>query len=630
MKKPLRYIQALLVLFAFALLTQSVPAQTFVYTNDNVNGPNSVTAFSVGTGGALSLLSPISTFPTGGFGSGTGFYAAHGIAVTSMRHFLFAANNNPLSNNISAFSINTMTGALTFVNTVGAWGTTNGYGISLALTPDNQFLYAAVPAFPSSASTISTFRINSSTGALTLVGSAVSLPDWAFGINVSPDGKFLAVPVAGTVTIFSIASTGALTSVGSFPQGGNGGPTYVDFNCQSDLLFAAHGSLGPTQVSVDTISSTGALNQITNSPFTFNDGYNSNVGVLSPDGRYLFVSNQDSYSITSLNVASGGGLTENGSPLSSIRPFGMATDRAGTLLYAASTYNGSSDGVAGFSIANGVLTPVGFFPTGVTSGALLSLAVFPPKSCPRAYVTNAGSNSVSVVDIATNTVVATVPVGRNPVYSAVTPDGTKAYVANSGANSVSVIDTATNTVVATLTVGMNPATVAITPDGTKAYVINTGANSVSVIDTATNIVVTTVPVGRNPVDIAITPDGTKAYVTNAGAHSVSVISTATNSVLTTVSVGSNPVDIAVTPDGSKAYVTNRAAHSVSVISTATNSVLTTVSVGSNPVDIAITADGTEAFITNANANSVSVVGTATNSVVATVPVGTNPVNVALH
>jgi YVTN family beta-propeller protein len=46
----------------------------------------------------------------------------------------------------------------------------------------------------------------------------------------------------------------------------------------------------------------------------------------------------------------------------------------------------------------------------------------------RGYVTNAGSNTVSVIDPATNTVVATVPVGSGPAGVAVTPNGTFAYV----------------------------------------------------------------------------------------------------------------------------------------------------------------------------------------------------------
>ena len=65
-------------------------------------------------------------------------------------------------------------------------------------------------------------------------------------------------------------------------------------------------------------------------------------------------------------------------------------------------------------------------------------------------------NTVSVIDTATNTVIATVPVGIYPIGVAVTPDGTKVYVANAGSDNVSVIDTATNKVTATVSVGSYP------------------------------------------------------------------------------------------------------------------------------------------------------------------------------
>ena len=84
--------------------------------------------------------------------------------------------------------------------------------------------------------------------------------------------------------------------------------------------------------------------------------------------------------------------------------------------------------------------------------------------------------------------------------------GTFAYVTNAGSKSVSVIDLATNTVVGSpITVGDRPADIAITPDGTRAYVTNVGSNNVSVIDLATNTVVgSPIPVGFSPFGIAIT------------------------------------------------------------------------------------------------------------------------------
>jgi YVTN family beta-propeller protein len=75
----------------------------------------------------------------------------------------------------------------------------------------------------------------------------------------------------------------------------------------------------------------------------------------------------------------------------------------------------------------------------------LGLMAFPAEAQPFAYVANSGDNTVSVINTATNTVVATIPVGpagANPFGVAFTPDGTLAYVTN-GSNNVSVIATAT-------------------------------------------------------------------------------------------------------------------------------------------------------------------------------------------
>ena len=123
---------------------------------------------------------------------------------------------------------------------------------------------------------------------------------------------------------------------------------------------------------------------------------------------------------------------------------------------------------------------------------------------------------------------------------AITPDGTHAYVANAGTDSVSVIETATNTVTAEVPVGVEPEGVAITPDGTRAYVAN-GCFQLCFGDRH----------GEQHRDcdryrweyslgVAIRPDGTRAYVANENSNSVSVIDTASNTVVATVAVGSGP------------------------------------------------------------------------------------------
>jgi YVTN family beta-propeller protein len=85
---------------------------------------------------------------------------------------------------------------------------------------------------------------------------------------------------------------------------------------------------------------------------------------------------------------------------------------------------------------------------------------------------------------------------------AVSPDGSKVYITNqvdTAASTVSVIDTATNTATATIPVGQEAAGIAVTPDGSKVYSVNARDNNVSVIATATNTVTDTIPVGLNPV-----------------------------------------------------------------------------------------------------------------------------------
>jgi YVTN family beta-propeller protein len=266
----------------------------------------------------------------------------------------------------------------------------------------------------------------------------------------------------------------------------------------------------------------------------------------------------------------------------------------------------------------------------------LGVMVRPVEAAPFAYVANENSNNVSVIDTATNTVVATVLVGNFPSGVAVTPDGKHVYVTNSGGpGSVSVIETASNMVVATIAfpVGL-PSAVAITPDGKHAYVANFTSNTVSVIDTATNMVVgTPIPVGMTPFGVAVTPDGTQAYVTNLGllgVSTVSVIATASNSVVATVAVGTNPAGVAVTPNGKHAYVANGGSNSVSVIATATNTVVATVAGVSTAEEIAMTPDGKHAYVTNELSKTVSVIDTATNTVEpATLPVGLDPLGVAI-
>ena len=105
---------------------------------------------------------------------------------------------------------------------------------------------------------------------------------------------------------------------------------------------------------------------------------------------------------------------------------------------------------------------------------------------------------------------------------------------------MSVINTATNHVIATIGVGGYPAGVAVSPDGTRAYVTNETVGH-CVGDQHRDQ-----PRHRHhrrrqlPGRGGGQPDGTRAYVTNPFSGSVSVINTATNHVTATIGVASDP------------------------------------------------------------------------------------------
>jgi YVTN family beta-propeller protein len=137
------------------------------------------------------------------------------------------------------------------------------------------------------------------------------------------------------------------------------------------------------------------------------------------------------------------------------------------------------------------------------------------------------SSEIGTANAQKYSVIATIPVGKSPFGVAINPTNGLVYVANANSNTVSVIDPKTNTVVATKYVfgGRAPYGVAINPTNGLVYVTNVRSNTLSVIDPATNKVVATIPVGEGPSGVAINPSNGLVYVANADSNTLSVVST---------------------------------------------------------------------------------------------------------
>jgi YVTN family beta-propeller protein len=285
-----------------------------------------------------------------------------------------------------------------------------------------------------------------------------------------------------------------------------------------------------------------------------------------------------------------------------------------------------------------------------------------------AYIPNRGSNNVSVINVATDSVIATIPVGGGPNCVTVSLDGSRVYVGNWDGFSVSEINTATNTVISTIPMGINPdyivvhpdgtriyvtnsteliakdvttwvyvaimngtttGSVAVNPDGSKVYVADEASNTIMVLNTTTNTISDTIIALCQPSAICVSPDGSKIYVASSSSSVVRVINTVTKSILATISGGlSGPTGICISPDGTKVYVSNGGngnGNKVSVINTANNTISASIIVGQDPLGISITPDGSKVYVANGSSNTVSVINTLTDTVSATIHVGVNPV-----
>lgn len=242
--------------------------------------------------------------------------------------------------------------------------------------------------------------------------------------------------------------------------------------------------------------------------------------------------------------------------------------------------------------------------------------------------------TVSEVDPGDDVIAASIEIGESPRGIASTSDSL--WVTNFGEmeagvttgeaiDTVSRIDLATDSVSATIDVGSQPTGVA-TGAG-SVWVVNSGDDTVSRIDPASNEVTATVPVGDAPWDIAI-GDGA-VWITNEGGDSVSRIDPDRAEVTATIDVGALPGAVAATADA--VWVTIDRSSSFDEedglvrIDPATNEVVDTLSIA-DPNDVVETADGL--WVSNFIDGTVTRIDPRAGEVRDTVDVGPNPTALA--
>ncbi len=179
--------------------------------------------------------------------------------------------------------------------------------------------------------------------------------------------------------------------------------------------------------------------------------------------------------------------------------------------------------------------PLYNLPSGVTYKAFSSNTLV-ALSGERVATANMLTNSVTLIDVRLNEILVEIPVGDDPRSIDVTPDGTRLLVTNHGDNSLFVIDIERQTVIATHFVGGAPYGV-ITDNNETAFVSLQGDNAVIELDLATGRILQEIPTPSMPTGLAIWGDF--LYVTHFHTGQISLIYLPVGDVVRTISTGNN-------------------------------------------------------------------------------------------
>ena len=253
-------------------------------------------------------------------------------------------------------------------------------------------------------------------------------------------------------------------------------------------------------------------------------------------------------------------------------------------------------------------------------------------------VANKGNHTLSIVDPATSTVIASVPedgvTGHEVVAS---PDGQRAFVpiyGNSGVGHagtdgqlIRVIDLQKHEIVGTVDLGKGerPHCAVMGPQNGLLYVTTELDQCVTVIDPATLKVVATIPTGQAESHmLAITKDGKRGYTANVGPGTVSVLDLEAKKVITIIPVSKQTQRISLSVDDRRVFTADQTAPRLAVIDTQTNGVCAWVDMPGVGYGTAPTPDGHWLLVALSKLGQVGVVDLNTLKVVRTIPVPKAP------
>jgi YVTN family beta-propeller protein len=241
-------------------------------------------------------------------------------------------------------------------------------------------------------------------------------------------------------------------------------------------------------------------------------------------------------------------------------------------------------------------------------------------------VVSIASNSVTLIDTATNKVKGIVYLGRSPHEAFFTPNGRELWVTVRGEDYVSVIDPMKMREIRRIRLANGPGMTMFSPDGRYGFVCSSFTPELTVIDTASHQIIKRVP-QSSPFcpNIAVSPENDEVWITLKDIGKVQVFRAKPPfeqiALLDTGPI-TNHVNFANNRNGKFAYITIGGANEVKAYRRgAKPELVATIPVGHLPHGIWPSGDGTRVYIALENGEHAVAIDTLSNNVIANIPIG---------
>jgi len=267
----------------------------------------------------------------------------------------------------------------------------------------------------------------------------------------------------------------------------------------------------------------------------------------------------------------------------------------------------------------------------------------PVSSHDRVYAANQTSNTVSVIDPSSNSLLGVIRLGDpvpgalSPLYAGqllvhglgYSPDSKTLAVVSIASNSVALIDTATNRVKSIMYVGRAPHEAFFTPDGRELWVTVRGEDYISILDPVKMVEVRRLTVANGPGMTMFGSDGRYAFVCSSFSPELAVIDATSHQIVKRLPQASPFCpDIAVSPENDELWITLKDAGKVAVYGARPpfeQRALFETGPITNHVNLVNNRNGKFAYVTIGGLNQVKVFRRgAVPQLVATIPVGNLP------